>query len=140
MEDRAWRDLALQRDGDLQRIANRLFVWYRENTGVGEADRACVDVGLIAEGERAGAKHLGLGRELYVNLEPDHRLKLSHRRYPPGRARKPDLPLQREGRLEQSLLGKCRGGDLEADRKPWTAAGRLGEPGGDRDRRDHRRG
>ena len=88
VEDRARGDLALQRRGDLQRVADRLLVGHRQHARVGEADRAGVDVGLVAEGELAAAEHLRLGRELDVDLQPDHRLQLSHRR-PPGRASKP---------------------------------------------------
>ena len=62
VEDRARRHLALQRRGDLQRVADRLLVGHRQHPGVGEADRAGVDVGLVAEGELAAAEHLRPGR------------------------------------------------------------------------------
>src|SRR6202012_438985 len=55
VEDRARRDLALERDPDLQRGADRLFVGDGQDARVGEADRAGVDVRLVAEGERAAA-------------------------------------------------------------------------------------
>ena len=45
---------------------------------MGEADRAGVDVGLLAEGELTAAEHLRLGRQLDMDLKADHRLQLRH--------------------------------------------------------------
>ena len=89
VEDRARRDLALQRRGDLQRVVDRLLVDHRQHARMGEADRAGVDVGLVAEGELAAAEHLRPGRQLDVDLQPDHRLQLSHRGPPRAAASKP---------------------------------------------------
>ena len=148
VEDRARRDLALERRGDLQRVEDRLLVGHRQDAGVGEADRAGVDVRLVAEGELAAAEHLRPGRQLDVDLEPDHRLQLSHRLRPPRRLRpgvEADRLLQRVGGLEQLLLGEGRArrsGSRPAARGPPPVG--LGEPGRDRDRRDpgeaHRHG
>ena len=41
---------------------------------MGKADRAGVDVGVVAERELAAAEHLGAGRELDVDLKTDDRL------------------------------------------------------------------
>src|SRR5665811_2593699 len=78
-EDRARRHLALERRGDLQPVADRLLVDRGQDAGMGEADRTGMDAGLVAEGELAAAEHLRPGRELDVDLQPDHGLELSHR-------------------------------------------------------------
>src|SRR5919112_786756 len=66
VEDRPRRDLAFERESDLQRIADRLLVWYRQHPRVREADWASVDVRLVAEGQLAAAEHLRLRRQLDV--------------------------------------------------------------------------
>src|SRR3954447_22191339 len=42
-----------------------------------------------------------------------------------------EVALEREGGLQEGLLGEGRGGDLEADGQPRPAALGLCEPGGD---------
>jgi hypothetical protein len=72
VEDGAGRHLAFERGGNLQRIADRLLVWNRQDPGVSQADRAGVHVRLIPEGELATAEHLRPRPELNVDLEADH--------------------------------------------------------------------
>ena len=55
---------------------------------------------------------------------------------PSGLASKPIALLERVRGLQQLLLGEGRRRDLEADRQLRAAAFGLGQPGGDRDRRD----
>ena len=74
VEDRPRGDLALERQGDLQRVADRLLVDHRQRARVRQADRAGVDVRLVAERERAAAEHLRPRRELDVDLQADHGL------------------------------------------------------------------
>src|SRR6476620_7082039 len=61
VEDRARRDLALQRCRDHQRGADRLLIGRRERARMTQANRAGVGVRLVAEGRRAAAEHLGPG-------------------------------------------------------------------------------
>ena len=139
VEDRARRDLAAERQRDLQRVADRLLVGHRQRPGMGEADRAGVDVRLVAEGELAAAEHLRPGRELDVDLEPDHGLvasgtALSSRH---GCSRRPgveaDRPLERVGGVEQPRLGERRARRSGSRPAARAAAVGLGEPGRDRD-------
>ena len=117
--------------------------------GMGEADRAGVDVRLVAEGLSAQPQNIFvLRRELDVDLQPDdwaHRAQPSAEPCPstrassPTEAAKPSALLERVGGLEQLLLGEGGGGDLEADRQLGRAlrcALGRGQPGRDRDRRD----
>jgi hypothetical protein len=83
VEDGSGRHLALERRRDHQPVADRLFVDRRQGPRMTEADRAGVDVGLIAEGARTAAEHLGPGGELDVDLQPDHRLVAVLRRHSP---------------------------------------------------------
>ena len=77
VKDRARGDLAAERQRDLDREADRLLVGRGQGAGVGETDRAGVDVRVVAERELAAAEHLRAGRELHVDLEPDHRLEVA---------------------------------------------------------------
>ena len=138
VEDRARRDLALQRRGDLQRVEDRLLVGHRQHARVGEADRAGVDVRLVAEGELAAAEHLRPRRQLDVDLEPDHRLQLSHQAPPSGALRVEADRAARARRRPRAASARRRPG--AAIWKPTgssrpAALGR-GQPGRDRDRRD----
>ena len=71
VEDRARRDLAVERHRDHQREVHRLGVRHRQRARMAEADRAGVRVRLVAEGERAAAEHLGLRPQLDVDLDAD---------------------------------------------------------------------
>ena len=136
VEDRARRHLALERGGDLQRVADRLLVGDREDPGVGEADRAGVDVRLVAEGERAAAEHLRPRRELDVDLQPDHRLELRHRRPPPAGRRS-------RSSCSSANAASSRPCSAKAGAAIWKPTGSRGpppsgsaRPAGNRDRRD----
>ena len=94
-EDRPARHIAFERRRDHQSGADRLLVDRRQGPRMSEADRAGVHVGLVAEGDGAAAEHLRLGRELDVDLEPDHRLVAvrGHQAAPPSPSRrKPIAP------------------------------------------------
>src|SRR3954451_5803276 len=58
----------------------------------------------------------------------------------PGCEVEADRLLERVGGVKQLALVEGGRGDLEADRQPGAAAWRLGEAGGNRDRRDPRQG
>src|SRR5215217_39037 len=94
VEYRPRRDLALERQGDLQPEADGLLVDGRKRPGVGKAHRARVDVRLVAERERAAAEHLRPGLELDVDLQPDDGLVFVRERHQlaPGAASNPIAP------------------------------------------------
>ena len=84
VKDRARGDLAAEREADLDAVLDRLLVHHREAAGVGEADRAGVDVRVVAEGELAAAEHLRLRPQLDVDLQADDRLVASSLIRTPG--------------------------------------------------------
>src|SRR5436305_7499845 len=79
VEDRAGGDLAFERGGDHQPVADSLLVGHGQHAGMGEADRAGVDVRLVAEGELATAEHLRSRGELDMDLEAYDRFVIRHR-------------------------------------------------------------
>ena len=80
VEDRPRRELRAQRGSDHQPEVDRSRVGDRQAPGQPEAHRAGARVRRLAEGELAAAEHLRGGRELHVDLEPDHGLERSCRR------------------------------------------------------------
>ena len=82
VEDRARRDLALERHRDHQPVVDRLGVGHRQRAGVAEADRADERVRLLAERERAAAEHLRPRAQLHVDLDADDGLVVHPHRHP----------------------------------------------------------
>ena len=73
VEDGTGSDLAAQGESDLDAVLDRLRVDDRKASRVGQADRAGVDVGVVAERELAAAEHLRPRSQLDVDLEADDR-------------------------------------------------------------------
>src|SRR5687767_2969450 len=74
------RDLAAEREPELDRPLDRLSVRHRQRTGEREAHRACLRVLAGTEPERAAAEHLRLRLQVDVNLQSDHRLPVHRSR------------------------------------------------------------
>ena len=136
VEDRPRDDLALERPGDHQRELDRPLVGHRQRARMPEAHRARMDVGLVAERQPATAEHLRAGRELDVDLEPDHRLvpvALRVHRWSPDSGWagvEADCLLERERRVEHRVLAERRPGDLEPDREPGPPPSGSASPAG----------
>ena len=69
------RDRAAEREAQADRVAHRLAVDDGQRTRQAEVDGRDVRVGLAAEVVRRVREHLGLGAELDVHLEAEHRLE-----------------------------------------------------------------
>ena len=80
VEDRARRELRLERHPDHQAEVHGARVRHRQAPRQAEADRAGVRVGGISERQLAAAEHLRAGLQLDVDLQADHGLELAHRR------------------------------------------------------------
>ena len=125
VEDRARRDLALERRGDHQRVADRLLVGHRQRPGMAEADRAGVDVRLVAERQRAAAEHLRPRRELDVDLEPDHGLvAVGDRRSSVAAGGRASKPIARSSAYAASRIAFS----LNAGPAIWKPTGSSGPP------------
>src|SRR5581483_8584666 len=74
VEDGALRDLAVEREPQLDRLLHRPPVRHRQRTRECEAHRARLRVRLAAEAVAAAAEHLRLRLQLHVDLEADHGL------------------------------------------------------------------
>ena len=74
VEDVARLHRAVERQRDARGVLDGAPVHHRQRAGVRQADRAGVEVGLVALGHGAAAEHLGLRVELDVDLEADDRL------------------------------------------------------------------
>ncbi len=71
-EDVLRSDLGIDRQAELARHAHGFGIEHRQGAGHAEVDQAGLGVGLGAEGGGAAGKDLRLGRELCVDLQPDH--------------------------------------------------------------------
>src|SRR6185503_19000866 len=58
VKDRARGRLAAQRQGNLERVADRLLVGHRQSPRMPQTDRAGVRIRLVSERELAAAEHL----------------------------------------------------------------------------------
>ena len=129
VELRARRDLAAEREAGHDRQPDGLAVQHRQHARVGEADRAGVAVGRVAEAQLAAAEHLRARQQLDVDLEADHRLPAGQvdraHATPGGEGSKPIARLERVGHVEEAVLAEGRPGDLQADRQA-VGRGRTG--------------
>ena len=89
-----------------------------------EADGAGVNVGLVAEGERAAAEHLRPRLQLDVDLEADDRLVSLGQVMPrlPPAGLEADRPLDRVGRVEEAATRRTPGAQI------WRPTGSSGPP------------
>ncbi len=71
-------DAAVQRQPDPNGRLDGRAVEHRQRSGQAQAYRAHLGVGLGAEPRRAGAEHLGGGRQLDVHLEAEDRVEPGH--------------------------------------------------------------
>lgn len=71
-------DLAVQRQADQDRGLHGLLVHDRQHAGQAQAHLIDVGVGLVAKDVRGRGEHLGLGVQLNMDLEAEHRIVLFH--------------------------------------------------------------
>src|SRR5437588_661643 len=76
VKDRALGQVRAERQADHEAEMDGALVRDRQAARKPQADRACVRVRLLAEGQLAAAEHLGRRSQLYMDLEPNHRLEL----------------------------------------------------------------
>jgi hypothetical protein len=78
VEDRARRQLGVQRQPDHQSEVHRLGVGHRQGARQPQADGARPGVGRLAERQLAPAEHLRPRAELHVDLQADDGLEVGH--------------------------------------------------------------
>ena len=125
VEGRPGSNLAAERQGDPDRVGDRLLVDHRQRPRVPEADRAGVGVRLRPELELAAAEHLrarsGAGRG-----SPGRSSGSGSTRSSAGSGQlrlviEPDRALDRMGGIEDQRLAEGRAGDLQSDRELWSS-------------------
>jgi hypothetical protein len=123
VKDRAFSELAAERQTDHQPEVDRPRVDHRQRTRQAEADRAGARVRRLAEGQLAAAEHLRRRAQLHVDLEADHRLQLYAHCLAP-RCRRSRAPARARKRVEQPVLAERRAAS-------WSPTGSRGRrPGG----------
>jgi hypothetical protein len=71
-EDRAGRDLAADREPELDRADHRFAIQHRQHAGQRDIDGAGLAVGLRPEGGRGAGKDLRFRQQLDMGFQPDH--------------------------------------------------------------------